>query len=102
QGLAGQATVAKVEAAATPAKRQESATSKPKRKRKYPYRKVPEIEAEIAQREQRIEAIHLALASPEVLRDGEKVKQAKNELDEHQLALPRLYEHWEEASELNS
>lgn len=73
----------------------------PRPKRKFPYRKVPEIEAEIAQRETRLEALHQLFVSPEVLRDGAKVKQLKAELEEHETALPRLYEHWEEASEMN-
>lgn len=74
---------------------------KPRRKRKFPYRKVPEIEAEIAQRESRIEEIHGLFGSSEVLRDGDAVKKLRVELDEHTAALPQLYEHWEEASELN-
>jgi hypothetical protein len=36
-----------------------------------------------------------------VLRDGERVKKAMAELQEQQTALPALYEHLEEASELN-
>ncbi|MCI0357107.1 MAG: ABC-F family ATP-binding cassette domain-containing protein [Planctomycetaceae bacterium] len=76
-------------------------STKERRKRKYPYRKVPEIEADIAQREARIEALHQLFASEEVLRDGSRIKQLKAELEEHESALPRLYEHWEEASEMN-
>ncbi|MCA9270941.1 MAG: ABC-F family ATP-binding cassette domain-containing protein [Planctomycetales bacterium] len=72
-----------------------------KRRRKFPYRKVPDIEAEIFERESRIEQLHAELGSPEVLRDGQRVKSLKSEIDEHQAALPRLYEHWEEATELN-
>lgn len=72
-----------------------------RRKRKYPYRKVPDIEQEIAERESRIEEIHVSFGSAEVLRDGEAVKKLRQELDEHTAALPLLYEHWEEASELN-
>ena len=30
-----------------------------------------------------------------------KVKELKGELDEHRAALPLLYEHWDEATELN-
>jgi len=75
--------------------------AKERRKRKYPYRKAAEIEREIAQRESRIERLHDLFASEEVLRDGDKVKQLKTELDEHQAALPQLYEHWEEATEMN-
>lgn len=73
----------------------------PRRKRKFPYRKLPEIEAEIAQREARIEELHAQFANGEVLRDGARVKQLKAELEANESALPTLYEHWEEASELN-
>ncbi len=73
----------------------------PRRKRKFPYRKAADIEAEIANREAQIEQLHAALTDPQVLRDGQRVKQIKAELEEQQAALPPLYEHWEEAEELN-
>jgi ATP-binding cassette subfamily F protein 3 len=108
QGLAREARVGVTQSAGTKpgsgGPREESAPSKPakeRRKRKYPYRKLPEIEAEIAQRESRIEELHQLFGAEEVLRDGSRVKQLKSELEEHETALPRLYEHWEEASELN-
>lgn len=72
-----------------------------KRKRRFPYRKAPDIEAEIAQRESRIEQLHFELATPEVFRDPERIKEVNREIDEHHHALPLLYEHWEEAVELN-
>jgi ATP-binding cassette subfamily F protein 3 len=78
-----------------------SKSAKDRRKRKFPYRKSAEIEAEIAEREARVEELHHLFGSEEVLRDGSKVKALKTELDEHEQALPQLYEHWEEASELN-
>ncbi len=84
--------------------RDDSANNKPakeRRKRKYAYRKVPDIEAEIAERESRIEELHQLFGSEDVLRDGNRIKQLKAELEEHETALPRLYEHWEEASEMN-
>ena len=62
---------------------------------------VAEIEAEIAQREGRIEALHQLFGSDEILRDGSRVKELKAELYAHETALPQLYEHCEEASELN-
>ena len=86
------------------APRVDSAPAKPakeRRKRKFPYRKPHEIEAEIAQRESRIEELHQLFAAGEVLRDGSKIKLLKAELAEHEAALPRLYEHWEEAAEMN-
>ena len=72
-----------------------------RRKRRFPYRKLPEIEAEIAQREARLDELHQLLASPDVHRDGARVKELKAELEDHETALPVLYEHWEEASEMN-
>ncbi|HUE71481.1 MAG TPA: ABC-F family ATP-binding cassette domain-containing protein [Pirellulaceae bacterium] len=77
------------------------ANDKPRRKRKYPYRKLPEIEAEIATREHRISEIHGLFADESIFRDGQRVKDLKSELAEHEATLARLYEHWEEASELN-
>ena len=76
-------------------------SDKPRRKRKYPYRKLPDIEAEIATHEHRIGEIHALFADETILRDGQRVKELKSELAGHESALPRLYEHWEEASELN-
>ena len=64
-------------------------------------RKPAEIEAEIAEREARIEELHQLFASEAVLRDGARVKDLKAELADHEAALPPLYEHWEEASEMN-
>ncbi|HEY6563506.1 MAG TPA: hypothetical protein VIY86_03370, partial [Pirellulaceae bacterium] len=78
---------------------QESAT--PKRKRKFAYRKVADLEDEIARRETSITEIHQRLSEPDVLRNGEWIRQLKAELAVHQEALTQLYEHWEEAAELN-
>ncbi len=87
---------------------EKSATKKPieanksdRRKRKFPYRKVGEIEAEIADRESKVEALHIALADPDVLRDGRRVKETQANIESEQAALQSLYEHWEEASEMN-
>jgi len=76
-------------------------TKEPKRKKKFPYRKLPDLESEIATVESRIAALHTLLVTPDILRDGPRVKQLKSELETHESALPLLYEHWEEASELN-
>lgn len=73
----------------------------PRRKRRFPYRKVEDIEAEIHAREKRIEELHAALALPETHRDGQKARQLKAEIATEQKALETLYAHWEEAAELN-
>ncbi len=72
-----------------------------RRKRKFPYRKVAEIEAEIAERESKVESHHAALADPDVLRDGRRVKEVQASIEAEQAALRSLYEHWEEACEMN-
>ena len=81
--------------------RRDEAKQPAQRKRRFPYRKVKDLEAEILQRESRIEQLHAALALPETHRDGERVRQVKAELGEVQDSLETLYAHWEEAVELN-
>lgn len=72
-----------------------------KRKRRFPYRKVAEIEAEIAALEEQVGQLERLLASPDLYRDGDKVKQTMQAFEETKAKLPPLYEHWEEAVELN-
>ena len=74
--------------------------SEPKRKRKFPYRKIDDIENEIAQRESSVEQLHQQLADPDILRDKDKVLTAQNTLTAEKDALTQLYAHWEEAMEL--
>jgi len=78
-----------------------ASNSKPRRKRKFPYRKVEEIEAEIAKVESRIEVIYSEMAQEEALRDGGVMKGLSDELGTVQQALEPLYNHLEEAIELN-
>jgi ATP-binding cassette subfamily F protein 3 len=76
-------------------------TPKGKRKRKFPYRKVEEIEADIAATETEIQELEQLMASPDLYRDGEKVKETTRAFEEAKAQLQHLYEHWEEAVELN-
>ena len=71
-------------------------------KRRFPYRKVTDLEAEIFRRETRLKEIHETLAQPDTHRDGSRVRQLKAEISEHTEALAVLYEHWEEASQWNA
>jgi ATP-binding cassette subfamily F protein 3 len=104
QGLAGEARGLSLEerksAEKTPSQREANATEI-RRKRKFPYRKATEIEAEIQQREARVTELHHLMASPEILRDGGRIKSLAAELGDQQATVARLYEHWEEAAELN-
>ncbi len=52
-----------------------SGATKQKRKRKHPYRKVEDLEADIAVTEAELIELEQLLASPELYRDGEKVKE---------------------------
>lgn len=72
-----------------------------KRKRRFPWRKVEQIETDIAACETRIEELHFALADPNTFRDPGALRSVKSELDDQNLRLQELYEHWEEATELN-
>ncbi|MSR57612.1 MAG: ABC transporter ATP-binding protein [Planctomycetaceae bacterium] len=78
-----------------------TAADKPRRKRKFPYRKVNDLEAEIAKAEQRLQELQAALADPDIYRDGPRVKETKEQFEELEKRLRELYEHWEEAVELN-
>jgi ATP-binding cassette, subfamily F, member 3 len=72
-----------------------------KRKRRFPYRKITDIEADIAADETRLRELERLLASPDLYRDGAKVKEAMRGFEETKSRLQQLYEHWEEAVELN-
>ena len=73
-----------------------------RKKRKFPYRKAIDIEADIQRCEERINLLHQELANPEVLRDGLRVKELKGELQQRQEELKQFYDHWEEAMERNA
>jgi ATP-binding cassette subfamily F protein 3 len=76
-------------------------TAKGKRKRKFPYRKIEDLEAEIAATEMQVHELEQLMASPDLYRDGERVKQTTKAFEDAKAALKHLYEHWEEAVELN-
>src|SRR5262245_55112594 len=79
------------------------AAAKPaKRKRKFPYRKVPDLEAEIAATESQVKQWEESLATPELYRDANKFREGMPAFEQGRLKLQELYEHWEEAVELNS
>ena len=60
-----------------------------------------DLEDEIFGRETCIEQLQQELAQGETHRDGQRVRQIKAEIAQHQETLVTLYEHWEEATELN-
>jgi len=78
-----------------------NSTKVAKRKRKFPYRKVEEIEKDIAAAEARNAELEESLASAETYRDANKFQETLSAFEEGKKKLAGLYEHWEEASELN-
>jgi ATP-binding cassette subfamily F protein 3 len=78
-----------------------TSTERVKRKRRFPYRKVADLESDIATLEVRIAELQERLGNPDTYRDGQKAREVKDEFEAGQLRLAELYEHWEEASELN-
>jgi ATP-binding cassette subfamily F protein 3 len=72
-----------------------------KRKRRFPYRKLEDLEADISGAEKRLRELEILLASPDLYRDGEKVKQSTRDFEETKAQLQQLYDHWEEAVELS-
>jgi ATP-binding cassette subfamily F protein 3 len=76
-------------------------TAPVRRKRKFPYRKVDDLEADIAASEALVAELQQQLGNPDSYRDGQRVKEIRASFEAAHSDLTRLYEHWEEASELN-
>jgi ATP-binding cassette subfamily F protein 3 len=73
----------------------------PRRKRRFPFRKTADIEAEIADKEATLARCETDLADPSVHKDPHRMLSVTQLYEETRQALERLYEHWEEAVELN-
>jgi ATP-binding cassette subfamily F protein 3 len=71
------------------------------RKRRFPYRKVADLEAEIFEREGRVKELQQQLARGDTHRDAAQVRSLTADLADEEAALKTLYEHWDEATELN-
>ena len=74
---------------------------KEKKLRKFPYRKISDIEEEIFARETQIMAWNEDLLRPEIVRDSERMRLIHQEIQTEQEKIASLYEHWEEANERN-
>jgi ATP-binding cassette subfamily F protein 3 len=70
-------------------------------KRRFPFRKIDDIEKEIAHRETYIKQLNDELLDEATYRDGNRVRQVKTLIANEEAAVKELYEHWEEANELN-
>jgi ATP-binding cassette subfamily F protein 3 len=74
---------------------------KPKKKRKYPYRKVADLESDIHTAEAKVAFLENALQDVELYKDTDRFRQTLADLEALKAKLPDLYAHWEEAVELN-
>lgn len=93
-------------ASAVPADEKKSRTApaqstSQRRKRKFKYRKLEEIESEIEALEQRLEEVYRQMADPGVSRDHQKLAALDQESQTLSESLKDLYDHWDEALELN-
>lgn len=98
---AAQAAATKADKAEKAEKAKNAPISNTKRKRKFPYRKTVDLEADIARHEQQIAELEAALVSPDVYKDGRRIRDINVQLEKLKPELERLLEHWEEAMELN-
>jgi ATP-binding cassette, subfamily F, member 3 len=78
-----------------------SSDKEPRRKRKFPYRKVADLEADIATAEGTLAQCQVDLADTAVHRDPNRLKAVMELYQTTQTRLETLFEHWEEAVELN-
>ncbi|MBI1831927.1 MAG: ABC transporter ATP-binding protein, partial [Planctomycetes bacterium] len=84
------------------AREETRADGKPaKRKRKFPYRKVDDLEAEIGVQETLVKDLEAKLASPDLYREGRRIQETTQAFEDAKAVLRELYEHWEESVELN-
>lgn len=79
-----------------------SAERSDRKKRKYPYRKPADLEVEIAEVESEVAGLEDLLAQPGVWREPLKAVELQRRHGDLKASLANLYEHWEEAVELNS
>ena len=59
------------------------------------------VPADIAAAEKKVADLEAALQTPDVYKDATRVRDTMKELEAAKDALARLYQHWEEAVELN-
>jgi ATP-binding cassette subfamily F protein 3 len=78
-----------------------ASTKQAKRKRRFPYRKVEDLEADIAAAEAKVAELEAALADGDLYRDHARARDTMAAFEAAKAGLAQLYEHWEEALELN-
>jgi ATP-binding cassette, subfamily F, member 3 len=84
-----------------PAETPRSTTKEQKKKRQFPFRKLSDIEADIAVKEDELAQCQENLGNPDIHRDAALIKATTERFEVTKTELERLYAHWEEAMELN-
>jgi hypothetical protein len=62
---------------------------------------VADLETEIADYEDLVERLQMDLGDPDILRDGDRVRETMEAFEDAKEHLEELYDHWEESVELN-
>ncbi len=73
-----------------------------RRKRRFPYRKTEDLERDIAEKEAAIRQVEAEMVDPQIHRAPDRIREVTRQHDALKGELAVLYEHWEEATELNS
>jgi ATP-binding cassette subfamily F protein 3 len=73
-----------------------------RRKRRFPYRKIEDLERDIAEKEAAIRQLEAEMVDPQIHRTPDRIREVTRQHDVLKGDLAVLYEHWEEAAELNS
>lgn len=97
-----EAAQVKTSAAAQAESKSTDRTKEGKKKRKFPYRKSADLEREIAEIEAKVAVFEDLLGQPATWKDPVKARDIQLQHEDQKAKLARLYEHWEEAMELNS
>jgi ATP-binding cassette subfamily F protein 3 len=72
---------------------------KPKKKWKYPFKKIAEIEADIEVAERQIGVLETALQDVELYKQADRFRETMTTLESTREKLKTMYEHWEEMTE---
>ncbi len=78
-----------------------AAMDPPRKKRRFPYRKVEDLERDIAAAESKVRELEARMADGDLYRDADRVRAVTREFEQTKVELAQLYEHWAEACELN-
>ena len=100
QAAEAEAAAKKAAKAGPPPPPRAQGSKPPKPKRKFPYRKIADIETDIAAKESAVRKYEDELAGTEIYRDANKLRDTMKAFEDAKAELAKLYDHWEEAAAL--